>query len=526
MDIELREYQNKQLDFLNSKVASRGQVFMNNIALCSPTGSGKSYVMLEFIKRYFEDHQGMKVIISTGFNNLVKQFYEDAKKFNIPCIMLAGKGKCACTEKLRKKGTEGKYNIYNAFDAKPSERCSRNKCHDCKLSKSNECLYNAILNEIKQNQNLLIVTNHSTILARKDFFEEYTNGGFIDECQTFADFYEAHLRVEVTFLQLKALYTYMGKDFGLKTNPFTKIFKQACLNGTLSKNTIEKVLDLPTMQKNWKKQTKKIKDCYPIMANDMYEYIDTEPQMNNYIYPQIVDGRHVGLLVDNFFDSVDIDLNFCITSATVDSYTKTIFGGIMDDDLYNETGYKTIDYSKSKLYLYNGFTDNNIKHFLAQNKGKEHGLLLSTRLDLVDKLDSKIGDYEIIKKVDDFVKGKKQILAGSKSLFQGIDIPDVDFVMLNKIPFSRYDEGYKKKMRFFETRGRNAFTFYTKPYTENQLIQSMGRLWRSPGDYGNIALFDSTACLKHIGILKNALACREGIKCIEYKNGKLSEWRL
>lgn len=135
-----------------------------------------------------------------------------------------------------------------------------------------------------------------------------------------------------------------------------------------------------------------------------------------------------------------------------------------------------MDYEHSHFCLYNGMTPANILHFIEMNKERDHGMLLSTRLDLLEKLGEKLGPYDIIDNKKDFVDGKKQILVGSRSLFQGVDIPEVEFVMLNKIPFSRYDEGYKKKMRFFENRGHQSFSFYTKPHTENALIQSMGRL--------------------------------------------------
>lgn len=531
MAITLRKYQENQLKFLLERSEGCSQLFDKNIGLCSPTGSGKSYVMLSFIKKYFEEHDHAKIFISTGFNNLVAQFYEDAKKIGVPCLVLAGKSNCVCTDAIRKhnQNDEMKYTSENAFVPEPPKkyRCSSGKCYDCKLQNTFDCIYCKVTMDIINSDNILIITNHSTLLANKNFFEENTIGGFIDECQTFADFYESYLKTEVNFPQLKNIYQYMEKDFGLRANPFTKIFKRACINGTLTKSTIEKVLYLNTMKKNYKGETKRIKDCYPIAARNMIDYIDTEPQVDNYIYPQIFGSKHMGLCIDRFFDIVELNLPVCITSATIDSYTMSIFNNIHKSDVYYETECKTIDYTKSSLYLYNGFTKENVEHFLDLNSDKNHGLILSTRLDLLDTVPGdRLGEYEIIYDKENFVDGKKQILFGSRSLFQGIDINEVEFVLLNKIPFSRYDEAYKKKMRFFEARGKQPFTFYTKPYTENQLVQSMGRLWRNPGDHGNIAIFDSNACIKHASILKGALNCREGIRCFWYKNNEITEWRI
>lgn len=530
MEIKLRDYQEKQLAFLNKyaddDTAARGQVFSANISLMSPTGSGKSYVILKFIKDYFSKYSNKKIVISTGFNNLVKQFYETACECDIPAIILAGKGRCACSAKL-KDNEQNLYDIHNAFYPQRRHKCDPNDCYLCgRKDNPDKCLYTKVINKIKARGNLLIITNHSTLLANQALFQESTNGGFIDECQTFADFYESHLRIEVPFHQLRQIYTYMQNDSALRRSPFSTVFRQACLNGRLTPETINKVLPLATSKKSSYGNIVKLEHVFPVIAKNMYDYAEVEPQTDNYIYPQIIDDEHIGLVVDKFFDFVDLANNYCIVSATVDTYTKSIFEIYEDYRNYEETECHTMDYEHSHFCLYNGMTPANILHFIEMNKERDHGMLLSTRLDLLEKLGEKLGPYDIIDNKKDFVDGKKQILVGSRSLFQGVDIPEVEFVMLNKIPFSRYDEGYKKKMRFFENRGHQSFSFYTKPHTENALIQSMGRLWRKPGDSGNVAIFDSVACRKHPDIIRNALSCRKGIICKEYINGKQCDWRI
>ena len=229
-----------------------------------------------------------------------------------------------------------------------------------------------------------------------------------------------------------------------------------------------------------------------------------------FVHPQYEGGYFNGVNIDVFFDNIQLKKNVCIVSATVDDYTKSILGV---QHSYNEHNCKITDYSKSSLSMYSSFDMQSIYDFISKQTA-EHGLVLSTRLDIVNELKNKrfICGYEIVSNVADLNPGKRQILVGSKTLFQGVNIQSVGFILINKIPFSRYDDSYKKKMAYFDKLGRNSYMFYTIPYVTNQLIQCMGRLWRSPGDYGNIAIFDRKACIKHKSIIMSALSYRDGIK--------------
>ena len=70
-------------------------------------------------------------------------------------------------------------------------------------------------------------------------------------------------------------------------------------------------------------------------------------------------------------------------------------------------------------------------------------------------------------------------------------------------------------MRYFETLGHSSYTYYTIPYTTNQLTQTMGRLWRNKGDFGNIIIFDSESVKKHKNIVNLSLEMRKGITISE-----------
>ena len=66
MTIELREYQEKQLEFLTSMASSSSnELFEVNCSLESPTGSGKSIVMMEFIKQLKAGIASLDEVIDT-----------------------------------------------------------------------------------------------------------------------------------------------------------------------------------------------------------------------------------------------------------------------------------------------------------------------------------------------------------------------------------------------------------------------------------------------------------------------------
>ena len=99
--MELRDYQKAQVDYLKSHISDDRKVFDKTISLQSPTGSGKSFAMLSFIKDYFDKFPGSKIFISTGFNELVYQFYNEALKLGINTDILIGKLNATCLLKTK-----------------------------------------------------------------------------------------------------------------------------------------------------------------------------------------------------------------------------------------------------------------------------------------------------------------------------------------------------------------------------------------------------------------------------------------
>lgn len=522
--MDLRNYQKRQSEFILSKINNKG-VFDENIALESPTGSGKSYVMFETIKKYFSQHKNKKVVLTTGFNNLVYQLYETALEFDLPCRILIGRNNVNCYKKIEEEGHLNEFYLDNRVD--PNKIFTKEKefisfsddCIRCENRFKLSCFYNYALKEIEEyNGNLLVITNHSTFLFKEELFSKNFDICFVDECQNFADFYESYLKVEVKPYEFKNIYNYMKKDtiYSSLNSELIILLNRGIKTGNISKEFMLKILQAETSEYfRGKKLT--IEEKFEKTSENIIKWINSKEGEDNYIHPLMEDGKFVGINIDYFFDKIPSILPYCIVSATVDQYTRNIFN-IKNENFYKENDCKIFDYSKSNILIYPGYNQRMLEKFIILQEGKKHGLFLSTRLDLVSNLLElkNICKYELIQNVDDFDKDKKQILVGSKSLFQGIDLKDIDFVMLNKIPFPRYDSAYRKKMNYIEkiSNNGNSFVNYTIPYTTNQLIQCMGRLWRKPEDFGNIALFDDNILYKHRKILNDAMSYREGINLI------------
>lgn len=538
---KLRDYQEKQKNFLEKNLGDLDNhftpLFEENISIESPTGSGKSVTMLSFVKNLFEKSSDTKVFISTGFNNLVYQIAETANEMGIPTKILIGKANANCIKKIDEKLPEDnkilKYNqdVFNIVDSSLKDsievfeneseyKCIYSECVNCKNRYSDECIYNHRVDDIfstsytnEFNNNLLVITNHSTLLYNRDNFIENFKGGFIDECQSFADFYESYLGVEVTPGQLYMLLKDV-KENQLKiveNAGLIKFIEHGLKNGQLSKKMMNSFLDIELKGRDKKGKQLTVRTKHKQISKSIEEWISIEDNYDNYIHPLFEDDEFKGIKIDRFFVNVFIPKGFvCLVSATVDDYTKRIFDVKKS---YREEGCNIFDYTKSNFYVYKSFDYNWLASFIKEQTGNR-GILLSTRLDIVNqaKQQKELCGYEFIFSPDDFVDDRKQILCGSKSLFQGIDLPDVDFVMVNKIPFPRWDESYKKKQAYIQHEtGLNAYEGYTIPYTENQLIQAMGRLWRKPGDIGNVAVFDGGLVSKHKKIYNYVSMYRYGI---------------
>ncbi len=111
--------------------------------------------------------------------------------------------------------------------------------------------------------------------------------------------------------------------------------------------------------------------------------------------------------------------------------------------------------------------------------------------------------------VDQFSADETSILVGTMSLFQGVDVPgpSCQLVIIDRIPFPRPDDPVlAARSDRVEQAGGNGFLAVSVPRAGLLLAQGSGRLIRSPGDRGVVAVLDSRlATARYAGYLRRSL---------------------
>lgn len=105
------------------------------------------------------------------------------------------------------------------------------------------------------------------------------------------------------------------------------------------------------------------------------------------------------------------------------------------------------------------------------------------------------------------------ILFATSSFWQGIDVPgeSLSCLLIDKLPFEVPDDPLiSARMEHLGAQGKSPFVHYQVPRAVIQLKQGVGRLIRSPGDRGVIAIFDVRLMTKNYGrlFLKSLPPCR------------------
>lgn len=521
MDIKLRPYQERQLKFIEERLD-----LTDTLSIESPTGSGKSFVIAKTAIDFIEKNPMCNVIITTGFNNLVFDLENTLmNRFGFKNTkVLIGTKACNCPVCMQNDGLKG-----DSIRLFTSEEKYRNcKKHIDRNSDINVCkytyqFYHEYLSELSNSLGNAIIMNHlSFLLHQKSGSKFMENVGLVivDEAHTFSTFYETYMRLELDENDLNALDSAINS---LKS-PMDKIIKiNLQRNNTLPNQQVDAILNSPYfIGKNYSHESK----------SKIEAFFTIKPSISNYI--NVSNNRFV---VDKFFKQFEFEyrFKFALFSATIDDFTKSMFN-CKNVYSYSETE-RIIDYTKSEFLAikFENF-DKNLNYYdecltvfmrYAIHKNLNAGLCLSTTIadvystkDTINALNESLdanNRFTIFDawELDAFKEctGKK-ILIGSRRLFQGIDIQGLQFVTMNKIPFPNWDEKNQKMKDYITDNGKNGINFwnyFSVPKTVNDIVQGLGRLWRSADDWGIISIFDERI-FKFSYIIKSALKSRYGIK--------------
>lgn len=495
----LRDYQQNQLIFSLERLE-----VSNTVAVESPTGSGKTFVILELAKQWLKNHPMDNVIISTGFNHLVFLMEKRAEQMGINPVVIIGAKAVNCPAEW---SAQHKELPFKPFTSDRSCNCGKkhlmldvgHKDMSEKKCPYTTSAYNDVVNKISEGVGQIVITNHSTFLAHQGT-DIWKSAGLliVDEAHTFSTFYDTWVSLELDENDLMRI----DKAINSLKPPMNMIIKNNIKNGRM----------LPQQQID--ALTDKLTGETKIAAK---EFFGTKPAPNNWIE---MDGETYK--VNRFYRTFEMSRpKTLLMSATLDEFTLQMFE-VRRVDIYRETK-QFCDYSKSEFLAIprEGFKQAFLEFLDHVNeKGLNRGLCLSTTIS-----DMKIAlscdgheNYRMISDLNEFLhanKNERLILCGSRALFQGIDIPDLNFVCLNRIPFPNWNEKAKAQQDFLTNNGKNGFDpwlGFTVPKTQNDILQSSGRLWRNSESYGVVGIFDERM-ERHAYMIKNCFdKYRHGIK--------------
>lgn len=119
------------------------------------------------------------------------------------------------------------------------------------------------------------------------------------------------------------------------------------------------------------------------------------------------------------------------------------------------------------------------------------------------------GESTMTALVKQFADEPDTCLFGTMSLWQGVDVPggSCRLVVIDRIPFPRPDDPLMTaRSRAVAQAGGNGFMSVSATHAAIRLAQGAGRLIRSTGDKGVVAVLDSRlATERYAGFLRGAL---------------------
>jgi len=132
-------------------------------------------------------------------------------------------------------------------------------------------------------------------------------------------------------------------------------------------------------------------------------------------------------------------------------------------------------------------------------------MLNQTYEGLKDKLDLNFlrqGDKPRYQLLEEFKNGKKAVLLGTNTFWQGVDVPGeaLRCVIITKLPFSVPDEPIiEARIEFLKAQNKNPFLYYQLPQAVILFKQGFGRLIRSKKDKGVVAILDPRLRTRYYG---------------------------
>lgn len=161
---------------------------------------------------------------------------------------------------------------------------------------------------------------------------------------------------------------------------------------------------------------------------------------------------------------------------------------------------------------YPEFITDETEKLIRITKGRTFLLFTSYKLmdEVYTNLLHRLPDYNLLKQgetsrdilLERFRYGKRAVLLGASTFWQGVDVPGDSLisVIITRLPFDvPTDPLEEARIESLKKEGRNAFLSYQLPKAILTLKQGFGRLIRKKTDYGMVAILDTRIRKKYYG---------------------------
>lgn len=428
----------------------------SRLAIQAPTGSGKSWIIAQYIQELKKKSPNATVILSTGFNNLVYDLHQTLSgkdgNFNVKNRVLIGRAAVIC-------GRTGVTppNISYPYTEEKNLRPAANGCSKCISS----CSYKSTIFNGE-----VLITNHSMLAVLQDKIDSLEGEVviIIDEAHTLYDYISNHNDATITTDHIRQLQLELVKK-------------------SLSAVKVKKFLDIAKQNGMTAELVNAMGQMYPDIVPEIDRAVALfkAPKKSLYLVEE-KDSFRVRRFVGEKFIPKHKTLYF---TATLNEFHAKYLG-------LTERSIIKIKTDQPQTSILNSFTVEKQKPNLdyvtdlIESKKDLRGLILSPSFaDLNSYIDQVSDKVYSTNKPTEFIE-KSGILYGSRRLTQGVNIPDLNYIVITKLPFPVYNDEYQKWSKYVQTFMGISSWAITMAQVESDLIQSAGRLWRKPGQEGEI----------------------------------------
>lgn len=490
--IDLMDHQQRQIDFLHKHLTINPVVGIN-----SPTGSGKTIMVLKYIAERLKEAQAkgrpFNVVFSTGFNVLVDQvkstiedlFGVEANTYSVNShgMITIGSNTGNTTTNTNSADDAG-FNLYTL--ASKSLMFPNVKQESAKTTALGQLLQ--ILSNTNDPTSKVVVTNHTCLWMYRDLFAKY-DLIIVDEVHTYPMFQELANTIEISAKDIDILRS-MIETRAQIGNPYAKVFLSGLNMGKVPNRPLHNLTTDKFEEELGIKLGNKKQPVYTARRFLKQFYTISEAKNNIDQFCQVLDNGN--LHWTRFQKCSDIyGAQIICLSATIDSKTREFMGiSPWKNNFFQENDRRY--YQNSAIHVYPTMENEEalakkmadwIQHNYA-NGGL--GLIYSTTLSFVATAKRILSTVtEVHTTVESFQASTStnKVLIGSTRFSMGLDLPGFDYLLMNRIPFDRYDEEYRAKQAYFEhVVGKSAWFYMAVADVENRMNQLIGRLWR---DYDN-----------------------------------------